>query len=99
MSFITEVEGHYQISPKVPESEWRYTANTLHPTQKPVGALMPLVMTFSQVGDVVLDPFAGSGSSAVAAEMLGRHSIAIELSEEYARLARERLQTGMYRTM
>ena len=79
--------------------EWRYTGNTLHPTQKPVGALLPLVMAFSQVGDVILDPFAGSGSTAVAAEMLGRHSIAIELSQEYAQMARERLQTGAYRTI
>ena len=60
---------------------------------------MPLVMAFSQIGDVVLDPFAGSGSSAVAAAMLGRQYIAIELSEEYARIARERLRTGAYRTM
>ena len=79
--------------------EWRYTTNALHPTQKPVGALMPLVMAFSQIGDVVLDPFAGSGSSAVAAAMLGRQYIAIELSEEYARLACDRLRSGAYRTM
>jgi adenine-specific DNA-methyltransferase len=79
--------------------EWRYTTNALHPTQKPVGALMPLIMAFSQVGDVILDPFAGSGSSAVAAEMLGRHYLAIELNEQYARLARDRLQAGAYRTM
>jgi DNA modification methylase len=79
--------------------EWRYTTNALHPTQKPVGALMPLIMAFSQVGDVILDPFAGSGSTAVAAEMLGRQYIAIELDEEYARLARARMQTGAYRTM
>ena len=79
--------------------EWRYTTNTLHPTQKPVGALLPLVMAFSQIGDVILDPFAGSGSTAVAAAMLGRHSIAIELSEEYARIAQDRLRSGAYRTM
>src|SRR6266436_1282479 len=79
--------------------EWRYTTNTLHPTQKPVGALLPLVMAFSQIGDVILDPFAGSGSTAVAAAMLGRHSIAIELSEGYARIARDRLRSGAYRTM
>ena len=60
---------------------------------------MPLVMAFSQVGDVILDPFAGSGSIAAAAAMLGRHYIAIELDEEYAQMARERLQTGAYHTM
>ena len=79
--------------------EWRYTTNALHPTQKPVGALLPLIMAFSQVGDVVLDPFAGSGSTAVAAEMLGRHYIAMELSAEYAKIAEKRLQTENYRTM
>jgi DNA modification methylase len=47
----------------------------------------------------VLDPFAGSGSTAVAAAMLGRHYIAIELSEQYARLARDQLHSGAYRTM
>ena len=79
--------------------EWRYTGNMLHPTQKPVGALLPLVMAFSQTGDVILDPFAGSRSTAVAAAMLGRHYIAIELNEEYARLARDRLRSAPYHTM
>src|SRR5215831_7922074 len=79
--------------------EWRYTTNALHPTQKPVGALIPLIQAFSQVGDVVLDPFAGSGSTAVAAAMLGRHYIAMELSAEYAGIAQKRLQTENYRTM
>jgi adenine-specific DNA-methyltransferase len=79
--------------------EWRYTTNALHPTQKPVGALMPLIMAFSQIRDVVLDPFAGSGSTAVAAEMLGRHYIAIELSSEYAGIAEKRLKADAFRTM
>jgi len=78
--------------------EWRYTGNTLHPTQKPVGAVIPLVMAFSQIGDVILDPFAGSGSTAVAAALLGRQYIAIELNEEYARIARSRLTAGTYQT-
>jgi len=56
-------------------------------------------MAFSQVGDVVLDPFAGSGSTAVAAAMLGRHYIAMELSAEYAGIAAKRLQTDTFRTM
>jgi adenine-specific DNA-methyltransferase len=87
----------YSLIPSV--LEWRYTENRLHPTQKPVGALMPLIMAFSQIGDVVLDPFAGSGSTAAAAAMLGRNYIAIELSAEYAKIAQKRLQSGAYRTM
>lgn len=79
--------------------DWRYSGNTLHPTQKPVMALLPLIMAYSRPGDIVLDPFAGSGSTAVAAEILGRRYIAIELSEQYAKIARDRLRTGRHETM
>ena len=71
--------------------DWRYTGDTLHPTQKPVMALLPLIMAYSQVDDIVLDPFAGSGTTAVAAEALGRRYIGIELDPTYCRLAQERL--------
>jgi site-specific DNA-methyltransferase (adenine-specific) len=71
--------------------EWRYSGNTLHPTQKPIAAMLPLVMAFSEQGDVVLDPFAGSGSTCVAAQHLGRAWIGIELDPTYARYAKERL--------
>jgi site-specific DNA-methyltransferase (adenine-specific) len=72
--------------------EWRYTENTLHPTQKPLLALFPLIMAYSEVGEIVLDPFAGSGSTAVAAQQLARQYIGIELEPRYARIARERLR-------
>ena len=42
--------------------DFPYTGNRLHPTQKPVGALMPLIAAFTRPGDLVLDPFCGSGS-------------------------------------
>ena len=71
--------------------DWRYTGDTLHPTQKPVMALLPLIMAYSQVGDIVLDPFAGSGTTAVAAATLGRRYIGIELEPKYAAIAQERL--------
>jgi adenine-specific DNA-methyltransferase len=70
---------------------WKYTGNKLHPTQKPVEILEKLVSTFSQQGGVVLDPFAGSASTAIAARNLGRRYIAIEQDGEYYRIARERL--------
>jgi adenine-specific DNA-methyltransferase len=71
--------------------EWRYTGNELHPTQKPVMAILPLVMAFSEQGDIVLDAFAGSGTTAVAAQQLGRRFIGIELDPEYATKAQERV--------
>jgi adenine-specific DNA-methyltransferase len=71
--------------------EWSYTGNRLHPTQKPVGALMPLVRAFSAKGELVLDPFCGSGSCLVAAQYLGRRYLGIEIDPAYADTARQRL--------
>ncbi len=70
---------------------WEYTGNKLHPTQKPLLALTPLVEAFSRKGDMVLDPFAGSGSSLVAAKALGRSYIGMELDVKYHAIARSRL--------
>ena len=86
--------------PRAPEHpipdviEWNYTGNKLHPTQKPIEALMPLIESFSLAGDLVLDPFAGSGSTLLAAKQLGRNYIGIELDARYHATARRRLQEG-----
>jgi site-specific DNA-methyltransferase (adenine-specific) len=72
---------------------WNYTGNKLHPTQKPLAALMPLIETFSAPGDTVLDPFAGSGSSLLAARMLGRRYIGVELDKKYHAIAKKRLES------
>ena len=71
--------------------DWTYTGNKLHPTQKPVGILRPLIEAFSQPGDTVLDPFCGSGSTLVAARDLGRSYIGIELDAVHHRTAAVRL--------
>jgi DNA modification methylase len=84
-------------NPRQPEKpigdviEWEYTGNKLHPTQKPVSALLPLIDTFSARHHTVLDPFAGSGSSLLAAKTLGRSYIGIELDDQYHAIARARL--------
>ena len=57
--------------------------NKLHPTQKPTDILMRLIQDGSQEGDIVYDPFAGSGSTLMAAEQCGRLCYGIELSPEY----------------
>lgn len=87
-----EPKAKRQIEDVLP---WRYTGNRLHPMEKPVSALTPLIEAFSAPRDIVLDPFAGSGSTAMAAQKLGRHFIAIELSKEYAWTAARRLRVGM----
>jgi site-specific DNA-methyltransferase (adenine-specific) len=71
--------------------EMPYSGNKLHPTQKPVAALAPLVRSFSLLGDLVLDPFAGSGSSCAAALLAGRKYLGIELDEAYYREATARI--------
>jgi site-specific DNA-methyltransferase (adenine-specific) len=58
-----------------------YSGNKLHPTQKPVVALAPLVRSFTLLGELVLDPFAGSGSSCAAALLTGRRYIGIEMDD------------------
>ena len=72
---------------------WEYTGNKLHPTQKPLSALLPLIEAFSAPGNTVLDPFAGSGSSLLAAKTLGRSYIGIELDEQYHGIAKQRLSS------
>jgi DNA modification methylase len=69
-----------------------YSGNKLHPTQKPVEALAPLVRSFTLQGELVLDPFAGSGSSCAAAILAGRRYIGIELDAEYVHQAWARLE-------
>ncbi len=71
--------------------EWTYSGNALHPTQKPLEILTPLIEAFCPKDGLVLDPFAGSGSSLMAAKMLGRSYIGIELDARYHALAVRRL--------
>jgi hypothetical protein len=84
-------------SPKMPEQPiddvqpWVYSGNQDHPTQKAVKILAPLIEAFSQPGQLVLDPFAGSGSTLVAAALNGRRYLGVELERDYCRVARERL--------
>jgi DNA modification methylase len=70
---------------------WTYTGNKLHPTQKPLSILRPLIETFSTPQGTVLDPFTGSGSTLLAAKQLGRNFIGIELDAQYHAIACDRL--------
>lgn len=63
----------------------------VHPAQKPVKLLENLILRHSNLGDVVLDPFIGSGSTAVACKNLGRKYIGIDTSTKYCEIANQRL--------
>jgi site-specific DNA-methyltransferase (adenine-specific) len=67
----------------------------LHPTQKPVQLMQALITLTTRPGQIVLDPFAGSGSTAVAAQNLGRHFIAYEMSPDYVAICRKRLESKL----
>ena len=88
-------------NPRQPEQpiadviEWKYTGNKLHPTQKPISVLLPLVETFSLPESTVLDPFSGSGSTLVAAKMLGRSYIGVEMDKNYHAVAKKRLEAHL----
>jgi len=62
-----------------------------HPTQKPLLLIQKLIQIHSNKGDIVLDPFIGSGTTAVAAKMLKRNFIGIEISKKYCEIARHRI--------
>lgn len=66
--------------------------SVLHPTQKPIGLLQRLILNSSKIGDVVYDPFLGSGSTLVAAELIKRRCIGIELDPEYCQTAITRFE-------
>jgi site-specific DNA-methyltransferase (adenine-specific) len=61
-----------------------------HPTQKPVEVMSKIIAIFD--GDIIFDPFAGSGTTLVAAKQLGRKFLGCELSEKYVAIANERLR-------
>ncbi|MBD2038972.1 site-specific DNA-methyltransferase [Leptolyngbya sp. FACHB-321] len=70
---------------------WSMPENTDHPTQKPEKLVAKIMLASSNTGDVVFDPFLGSGTTSVVAKKLGRRYIGVELDELYCCLAEKRL--------
>ncbi len=62
-----------------------------HPCQLPIHLPERIILMTTEPGDAVLDPFLGTGTTAIAAKQLGRHFIGLELDEKYARIARRRV--------
>jgi len=66
-----------------------------HPTQKPESLLYRVLLACTKPGDVVLDPFFGTGTTGAVARRLGRHWIGIEREPNYIRVARERIDSTL----
>lgn len=75
---------------------WSMPENTVHPTQKPEKLLAKIILASTNEADVVLDPFAGSGTTAVVAKKLGRNFVAVESDEEYCLISAKRLEMAKH---
>ena len=73
---------------------WSMPENTDHPTQKPEKLLAKIILASTNKGDMILDPFAGSGTTAVVAEKLERDFVIVEADEKYCLLAQKRLENA-----
>mgnify|MGYP001800338827 CR=1 FL=1 len=71
--------------------EWTYSGNKSHPTEKAVEVIAPLIRCFSKPGDLICDPFSGSGSTSVAAALNGRDYLCIDIDAKHVTPAKTRL--------
>lgn len=98
-------QGHeYIVCAHVGKSRWNgggklgiYDAtiargDRLHTTQKPLDMMEAIVRDFTDPGDLILDPYAGSGTTLLAAKRLGRSALGMEMNAEYARIAQRRIE-------
>lgn len=100
--------NHYEDDgSRYPRSVWMFAqrhnafanTKTLHPTEKPLPLMERLILTYTKPGEIVLDCFAGSGSTLVAARKNGRRFIGCDVSARYIEVARERLRQPFMRPM
>lgn len=71
---------------------WSMPENTDHPTQKPEKLIAKILLASSNPGDIVFDPFLGSGTTSVVAKKLGRQYVGVEIDETYCCLVEKRLE-------
>lgn len=81
----------YDIPKALIRCDWSSRNDPVHPTVKPVSLLKLLIKRSSNEGDIVLDPFCGSGTTGAAAKLTGRKFIGIELDAGYFRVAQDRI--------
>ena len=95
-NIVFAVKGKYSFPGSRPKDLVTFpkinSSKMVHPTEKPVGLLANLISSVTKPGDLILDPFAGSGSTLVAAKKTGRRFIGIELDADYFVTAQRRIE-------
>lgn len=95
--WVAEKEGNFRLTfpsnfwDDISVPFWSMPENTTHPTQKPEKLYAKLILASSKQGDIVFDPFLGSGTASVVAKKLGRKYLGIEMNQEYCLFAEKRL--------
>lgn len=94
-------EGNYRITypsnfwDDISVPFWSMPENTDHPTQKPEKLIAKLILASSREGELVFDPFMGSGTTCVVARKLNRHFLGVDVSPEYCLWAAKRMQNAL----
>lgn len=85
---------HIQTKSNYPRTvlEFNSVANPVHPTEKPVDLIEYMIRTYSDEGEIVLDPYMGAGSTGVAALRAGRRFVGIDNQANWVQIARQRLR-------
>lgn len=96
---LPKFNNHGQMIMNVMEWTRELGAPKVHPTQKPIPLLERLIEIFTDPGDVVIDPVAGSGATLVAAENLGRKSVGFEIKKDFCAEFEERMRPAVVSTL
>lgn len=95
-NIVFAIKGKYSFPGQRPRDLVTFSklngSQMIHPTEKPVGLLTQLITAVTKPGDLILDPFAGSGSTCVAAKKTGRRFIGIEVADEHFEKASRRIE-------
>src|SRR3990167_5496161 len=92
-SFKTAIRKYkWKWNGMLQEQMGRNKEERYHPTQKPVELMRSILRDYSKEGEIVFDPFLGSGSTAIACKLDKRNYIGCEISPEYCKIAEERIQ-------
>ena len=94
---INSLDPGSQVSSvwRIPAVPRREKLHGYHPTQKPLRLIRRAILASTKEGDLVLDPFCGSGTTGVAAKELGRVFVGAEMSRDFSELAERRIRTAV----